>query len=626
MEAMQYQYKHGDKPLAGYTIQRAAGRGGFGEVYYALSDSGRQVALKAVQNYEQIELRGIQQCMNLKSPHLITIFDVRHNEQGKPFVIMEYVSGPSLADLIRQAKGGLGVQKTAFFLKEIAKGLNYLHECGIVHRDLKPGNIFYEDGQVKIGDYGLSKAIATSRYSNQTITVGTVHYMAPEIGAGRYDRSIDIYALGVIVYEMLTGEVPFAGASPAEVLMKHLSADPDLNGLDPTFARVIKKAMARDPQDRYKTVQEMVTDVFGAPTIQQSMAGFDPLELSMAAEAAARKMREDQPAEEPAPAPAPEGKKDSAGDRIYKKIEKIQNLVFDESVDEIRDAAARDPLKKKQRIILSLLTSGVLAAGAGLLGGNRPDEFAGFGFTVFLMIVGGSSGIVLARYKLLGGMESGFFRQAAAAVIGILAAALFSFAMWQDAPNDIERRMKGTFIAMTLLILVPWWAFTDVHRNRRIRLFPVILVSVPAFFLAMILGGQPVICCAAVAGICLYVQILWPYVGPSKEARPKARPAAAAAVSPLTEPRAPVKPAPPMKPVLPIQISPYKRLWALILTGGFFIGISGLQRFYVGKIGTGLLWFFTGGLLGFGQLIDFILIISGSFTDKHGPQTGPLGG
>src|SRR6476619_6102436 len=95
-----YRYKHGDRPLEGYTIQRAAGRGGFGEVYYALSDSGREVALKVVTGYEQIELRGISQCMNLKDPHLVTIFDVKHNAQNKPFVIMEYVSGPSLRQLL----------------------------------------------------------------------------------------------------------------------------------------------------------------------------------------------------------------------------------------------------------------------------------------------------------------------------------------------------------------------------------------------------------------------------------------------------------------------------------------------------------------------------------------------
>ncbi|MCP4711932.1 MAG: serine/threonine protein kinase, partial [Planctomycetes bacterium] len=240
----EYQYKYGDQPLEGFTIQRAAGRGGFGEVYYAVSDSGRQVALKVVQSYEQIELRGISQCMNLKSPHLVSIFDVKHNKENKPFVVMEYVSGPSLRDMMDEMPSGLGTQKSAFFLREIAKGLSYLHESGIVHRDLKPSNIFYENGYVKIGDYGLSKAISASRHSGQTITVGTVHYMAPEIGAGCYDRSIDIYALGVLLYEMLTGQVPYFGSSPAEVLMKHMTSEPDLTHVEEPFQKVIKKALA----------------------------------------------------------------------------------------------------------------------------------------------------------------------------------------------------------------------------------------------------------------------------------------------------------------------------------------------------------------------------------------------
>src|SRR5579862_80462 len=89
--ARSYQYKHGDRPLEGYTIQRGAGRGGFGEVYYAVSDSGREVALKLIHTYEQIELRGISQCMNLKSPHLVTIFDVKYGNDGRPWVIMEFV-------------------------------------------------------------------------------------------------------------------------------------------------------------------------------------------------------------------------------------------------------------------------------------------------------------------------------------------------------------------------------------------------------------------------------------------------------------------------------------------------------------------------------------------------------
>ena len=287
-------YQHGDRPLEGYTIQRAAGRGGFGEVYYAVSDSGREVALKVVNNYETIELRGITQCMNLKSPHLVSIFDVKYNEANKPFVIMEYVSGPSLRDLIDQTPSGLGEQKTAFFMREIAKGLSYLHECGIVHRDLKPGNIFYENGYVKIGDYGLSKAIKHGYNSNQTITVGTVHYMAPEIGAGNYDSSIDIYAFGCMIYEMLTGNVPFFGNSPGEVLMKHVSATPDLTGIDETFARVIRKALAKDPGERYQSVQEMVEDAFGQDHIKNSVSQFRVDDLSMIAGQVAQKIKERQ--------------------------------------------------------------------------------------------------------------------------------------------------------------------------------------------------------------------------------------------------------------------------------------------------------------------------------------------
>src|SRR5438552_1218579 len=286
-----FQYKNGDRPLDGFTIQRAAGRGGFGEVYYALSDSGREVALKIIQGYEQIELRGVSQCMNLKSPHLVTIFDVRHNADDVPFVIMEYVNGPSLRELIDQQPAGLGIQKAAFFLREIGKGLTFLHDCGIVHRDLKPGNIFYEDGYVKIGDYGLSKAISASQHSGQTMSVGTVHYMAPEVGSGNYNKTIDVYSMGVMLYEMLMGRVPFEGATMGEVLMKHLTAQPEVDQLPAPFPHVIRKALAKDPADRYQTINEMVNEVFAQQDLEQSVNAFEPHSISTAAANAIRAAR-----------------------------------------------------------------------------------------------------------------------------------------------------------------------------------------------------------------------------------------------------------------------------------------------------------------------------------------------
>lgn len=296
---MAFQFNQGDRPLDGYTIQRGVGRGGFGEVYYALSDGGKEVALKYLRENPSVELRGVAHCLNLKSPYLVGIHDVKQNEHGDYFVIMEYVTGPSLRDLLNTEHTGLGPQKAAYFLREIAKGLAYLHDRGIVHRDLKPGNIFYEDGYVKIGDYGLAKLMATSQHSGQTVSVGTVHYMAPEVGSGNYDRTIDIYALGVMLYEMLLGRVPFAGATMGEVLMKHLTAQPEVDELPEPFPQVIRKALAKDPNDRFQTVQEMVSEIFSVASLDQSVAAFEPGSLSTVAAKATAEMNLRRAADSP---------------------------------------------------------------------------------------------------------------------------------------------------------------------------------------------------------------------------------------------------------------------------------------------------------------------------------------
>ncbi|HUN81606.1 MAG TPA: protein kinase, partial [Phycisphaerae bacterium] len=148
-------------------------------------------------------------------------------------------------------------------------------------------NIFYEDGYVKIGDYGLAKIMAASQHSGQTVSVGTVHYMAPEVGSGNYDRTIDIYALGVMLYEMLLGKVPFSGATMGEVLMKHLTAQPNVDELPAPFPNVIRKALAKDPKDRYQTVQEMMSEIFEVADIERSVAAFEPASLSARAAHAA---------------------------------------------------------------------------------------------------------------------------------------------------------------------------------------------------------------------------------------------------------------------------------------------------------------------------------------------------
>jgi len=279
---MAFTFRHGDRPLDGFTVQRGVGRGGFGEVYYAMSDGGREVALKYLHDNAEIELRGVSNCMNLNSPHLVKIFDVKKNADGEYFIVMEYIHGPSLRDMLIAEPNGLGAQKAAFFIRELAKGLGFLHTRGIVHRDMKPGNIFYEEGYVKICDYGLSKCMSVTRHSVQTASVGTVHYMAPEVGSGNYHRGIDIYALGVILYEMLRGRVPYEGSTMAEVLMKHLTAEPAIDELPDPFGKVIQKALAKDPDQRYRTVDEMAEDILGVDEVNKSLAGFDAVSLTEA--------------------------------------------------------------------------------------------------------------------------------------------------------------------------------------------------------------------------------------------------------------------------------------------------------------------------------------------------------
>src|SRR5439155_4396998 len=183
----------------------------------------------------------------------------------------------------------------------LSAAITYLHDRGIVHRDLKPGNIFIENGVVKVGDYGLSKLIGGSQVMSQTQSVGTVHYMAPEISTGNYNRSIDIYAAGVILYEMLSGRVPFEGESAGEILMKHMTSLPDLTKLPSPFVPVLDQALATNPGRRYRTIADMARDVAAAgapPTpVAPNLAATLPIPPPAA-------VASDSPLTAPSPGPA----------------------------------------------------------------------------------------------------------------------------------------------------------------------------------------------------------------------------------------------------------------------------------------------------------------------------------
>jgi len=523
-----YQYQHGDRPLDGFTIERAAGRGGFGEVYYAVSDSGREVAIKAVQNYEQIELRGISHCMNLKSPHLVTIFDVKHNDKNEPFVIMEYVSGPSLRDLLTESPHGLGVQKAAFFLREIAKSLSFLHECGIVHRDLKPSNIFYENGYVKVGDYGLAKAISASRHSGHTITVGTVHYMAPEIGAGNYNCGIDIYALGVLLYEMLTGDVPFMGSSPAEILMKHMTAVPEINNIDEPFAHVIRKALAKDPADRYQTVQEMVEDLFGSENIRNSVSHFSPDELSVVAERVAAKAniverpRAKRPKDEVAVEPTREVGRDltDTAQRFARQADAMGQKVADRVDAEagkllgtkVHIPGITDAVDPHQRRTLAFMAMAFIAVGASLLHGPQNRGFVPIAIAVFAMIAVCSKTILFShrRWFLNIEPESQWISKLATCGLAALLTSIVAGFVGM-ASHRLMGIMPDHGINLWLslaipMLLVDWRRISSSQRSKRLSLGSAVWIGLLGAISAAIFGQDAIVIASVLAGTSLVIQ------------------------------------------------------------------------------------------------------------------------
>lgn len=258
-----------------YEIVEEIGRGGMGVVYKAHEASlNRMVAIKVLgqhlaQDREYITRfqREAQAAAALNHPNIIQIYTIGE-DSGRHYFAMEYVDGQSVQEMIRK-QGRIPVSKAAEIVLEAAKGLAAAHDAGLIHRDIKPGNLMVDkNGIVKIADFGLALRPADqTRITSSGLLMGTPGYLAPEQCLDRtVDPRTDIYALGVSLFEMLTGKAPFTADSPAALIRKIVDGDtPDPTALapdlDPELRRIVLKMMARDPDQRYQTCYQVAGEL-----------------------------------------------------------------------------------------------------------------------------------------------------------------------------------------------------------------------------------------------------------------------------------------------------------------------------------------------------------------------------
>ncbi len=256
-----------------YVIKRKLGSGGMADVYLAEDQElGRRVALKLLderhssdEQFVERFRREAQSAAGLNHPNIVSIFD-RGRAEGTYYIAMEYLDGRTLKELLVR-NGPTPIPIAIDYARQILGALAFAHRNGIVHRDIKPHNIVVGgDGRLKVTDFGIARS-GTSQMTEVGSIVGTAQYLSPEQARGApVDPRSDLYSLGVVLYEMLTGKVPFSGDTPVEIAMKHLSQVPKppsewRDEVPHDLDAVVMRALAKDPEQRYGSAEEMDADL-----------------------------------------------------------------------------------------------------------------------------------------------------------------------------------------------------------------------------------------------------------------------------------------------------------------------------------------------------------------------------
>ena len=259
-----------------YEILEEVGLGGMATVYKAKDHVlNRLVAVKVLKDEFTTDADFVkrfnteaQSAASLSHPNIVSIYDVGHEEENNLYyIVMELIQGKTLKEIIN-SEGTLSWKWAVNIAMQIASALELAHKKGIVHRDIKPHNIIItEDGIAKVTDFGIAKAVSNSTITAFGTTIGSVHYFSPEQAKGGFtDAKSDLYSLGVVMYEMLTGKVPFDADTPVSVALKHMQEEPkepaEINPEIPSAVnQIVVKAMQKEPSARYQNATEMLHDL-----------------------------------------------------------------------------------------------------------------------------------------------------------------------------------------------------------------------------------------------------------------------------------------------------------------------------------------------------------------------------
>lgn len=257
-----------------YTVMNLIGQGGMADVYLAHDEIlNRMVAIKVLRSKLSEDpmtlvrfIREASAASRLSHPNVVDIYDVGETD-GLHYIVMEYIKGQTLKQMITR-RGALDQKEALSIMLQLCSAIASAHRHQIIHRDIKPQNILVKsDGTIKITDFGIAVANGSVSLTHNNAVMGSAHYLSPESAQGKTpDEKVDIYSMGIVFYELLSGEVPFKGQTPAQIAIKHMTEPlPSLRKFNPQIPQamenIVIRAAAKDPAERYQSAEEMYQDL-----------------------------------------------------------------------------------------------------------------------------------------------------------------------------------------------------------------------------------------------------------------------------------------------------------------------------------------------------------------------------